>query len=172
MKKLITTILLFFFVGTSFGQQNSITLSPGSLFLARFNLKYEKLTAKKLTYGSRLEYSTAWKSLMVVPYGRVYPFSSESTGLFTEFGAGFRSTNLPDFADINFGKFAPVARLMIGAQWFGGKKNNIPFEFGLGLNIDPLVFGNVEETDGGSALMGLVGPFSIFNFRLQTGLAW
>ncbi len=155
-------------------QVQSITISPISLFGARINLRYEKLTDKKLTYGARTEFSTAFRTLMLIPYGRIYPFSKENKGLYSELGIGYRGTYFKDFHDptINFTKSAPVCRFMLGGQFFAGKKDNIPFDFGLGINIDPIVFANVEETDGGSVFLGLLGPFSMINFRIQTGLAF
>jgi len=137
MKKKYLFIVILLSLSTVLFCQNkhSITLSPGSLFLARFNVKYEKLNDSRITYGSRFEFSTAWRSLMVVPYGRIYPFSKESNGLYAEGGVGFRSTFLEDeFWDdpnLSYEKFAPIVRIMIGGQWFAGTKNNIPFDIGL-----------------------------------------
>ena len=174
MRKQFLFILLLSFGFNSIAQNinHKICISPGSLIGARVNLNYEKITHSKFTYGARLEYSTGWRTLLFTPTGRFYFFDEEATGLYLESGLGVRSTFYEGIRDEDFGSFAPQFKLGVGAQWFGGKKDNIPFDITLGFNIDPIVGSVIEEYGDGGALLGAFGPWSLIYFRLQTGLGF
>lgn len=181
MKKiLLSSFLVIFSLVTSFSQErkfsHSVLVSPGSLLLGRANFRYEKLTNSHFSYGSRVEVSLLDKGLdkhlWVIPYGRFYFFDKEQNGLYFEGGIGYRAryAKSSDWdSSTDYFKSAAVVRTYLGAQWFVGKKSKIPFDIGLGLNIDTQNANLPEGVDIGSAL---VGPLSVLNFRIQTGFSF
>lgn len=160
---------------------HSVVVSPMSLFLGTLNTRYEALSGKKLTIGGRLEYDIAYSSLMILPTGRIYPFTKDAEGLYLEGSAGFRTSwgeFWEDWGDIAFVNFSPQVRLALGGQWFLGKKNNLPLDINFGINVDPLI-GSFEQegqdagVDGGGVLLGaFLRPVSVLKFRLQMGYAF
>lgn len=159
---------------------NSIVISPGSIFLGRLNTRYERISESNFTYGGRVEASFIGlldRHVWMIPYGRFYFFNKEQNGLYAEGGIGFRLRyqktwlNSEDY-DPTVGdifKSSAVGRMYLGTQWFTGKKSKTPFDIGLGLNID-LQNRNVPEGVNIGTL--LVGPMSVFSFRIQTGFCW
>ena len=157
---------------------HSVVVSPMAIFLGTLNTRYESLSRSKLTWGGRFEYDIAYSSIMVLPTGRIYPFSKEAEGLYLESGAGFR-TSWGEFwedSDIAFTNFSPQVRIALGGQWFLGRKDNLPLDINFGVNVDPFVAAVDEETGGdgiGGALVGaFLRPVSVIKFRLQMGYAF
>lgn len=146
---------------------NSITISPFSLPFGRVNLRYEKLTDKSITYGSRVEISSSTifgTQLWVLPYGRAYFFSQESNGLYGEVDAGFRAP----ITSSNFNT-GGVIRAYLGGQFFSGSQRKIPFDIAIGLNYDT----DLQKRDElETAAFALFGPLSLFTFRVQTGFSF
>ena len=178
-------ILLFIFLSSfsfleSFSQgnpnSNSLSISPGSLLFGRANLKYEKLTNSNFSFGSRIEASLLDKGfdkhLWVIPYGRLYFFDRAQNGLYFEGGIGYRAryAKSPEWSSKeDWFKSAGVGRAYLGGQWFVGRNSNIPFDIGLGINVDARSNQLPKGVDIGSML---VGPLSVLNFRIQTGFSF
>lgn len=186
MRKLIFSLFLFLlFVQVTNAQseyKTSVSISPFSFIGGRVNTKLELLTGKNITYGGRLEATFVQtdldKHLWVNPFGRLYFFSKEATGLYLEGGAFYRlrySKNPNWTATEDYYKSAPGIRMASGFQWFAGSSKKIPIDVMFGFNFD---FGrtNLPTTGPGaeafSAANSLVGPLNVFLFRLQTGIAF
>jgi hypothetical protein len=186
MRKLIlTSFVCLLFIQAINAQSNyktSVSLSPFSFIGGRINTKVERLTGKNLTYGGRLEAtfveSDLDKHLWINPFGRLYFFSKEATGLYLEGGAFYRmryakSANWTATED--YYKSAPGVRMATGFQWFAGSSKKIPIDVMFGLNVD---FGNKNlpsegiGADVNRAANALVGPLNVFLFRLQTGISF
>jgi hypothetical protein len=187
MKKTLTLLLFIISLNElTLAQEthypNSFVLSPGSLFLGRLNMKYEKLKESNFSYGARVEasfLSALDRHIWLMPFGRFYFFNKEHTGLYSEAAIGYRvrysKTFDPDTFDPNSDevfKSAPVGRFYLGTQWFSGKKSKTPFDIALGLNIDARNFSKNATETGSGLVTGLVGPLSLINLRIQTGFAW
>jgi hypothetical protein len=110
--------------------------------------------------------------MWIAPYGRYYPFSKEATGLYTE-GSVFYRVRYAKSQGYNpnedYFKSNGGVRIMLGGQWWSGKKTNIPFDIGIGLNFD--LQNNVNPSDIGVAT-SIIGPLNIFCFRIQTGIGF
>jgi len=182
MNKIIPIFtIIYFSCSFSFCQNqvyaHSVVVSPGSLFIGRANFRYEKLRESHFTYGSRLEVSFLDKGfdkhIWVIPYGRLYFFNKEQTGLYSEAGLGYRlryaksADGFSDYRDIF--KSSADARISLGTQWFAGKKSKIPFDISLGLNVD---FQNKNVPDDVKIGTFLFGPLAALNLRIQTGFSF
>ena len=168
------------------GQENnqfSIKASPFSLIGGRINTSIEKLTGSHITYGVRLEAfiidNNVDKHLWLNPYGRIYAFNNESTGLFLELGGFYRYRYAKSAVwniDQDYYKSALGIRLAPGFQFFVGKNKNIPIDILCGFNFDSghknLPQDNSLAATSSQAVNSLIGPLNIFFFRLQTGISF
>lgn len=176
--------LITFFTSESRSQENipnaSVVISPFSLFGGRLNIKWEKITSKKFTFGARYEASfmdnNLDKHIWLNPYGRFYVFSKEASGLYAEMGGFYRLRYKKSeawTASQDYYKSAPGFRMASGFQWFAGSKRKIPIDILLGLNLDT---GLKNFEDDPTRLSGtfnaIAGPLNAFFFRIQTGISF
>jgi hypothetical protein len=149
--------------------KNMITFSPFRIFLARLNLKYERVTGKSLTWGTRVEYGGVYQSLFINPFARLYFFDTEATGLYTEFGAYGRNQFVSEYDPFYLDEISSGAglRMHLGIQFMVGKKQNKPIDFSLFAQFDS-AYDEFSEYE--SASLAIAGPAPILGFRLQTGL--
>jgi hypothetical protein len=64
-------------------------------------------------------------------------------------------------------------RLGLGSQWMGGRKVIRPRDFSVSVNIDTFYINEVADaSDEYSALLGILGPWSILKIRYQRGIGW
>lgn len=155
----------------------------GSPFSLMSKLRYERITQSHFTYGARVEIFVG-PSIGVLPNGRLYFFSNEASGLYTEAACGVvkypTGPDAPGYETDDFYPWSLQARVGIGAQFFAGKNNNIPIDFSLSVNMDAWYlnwsadladdFGDEGELAAG--LAGIAGPWSLLKFRFQTGFGW
>jgi hypothetical protein len=155
----------------------------GSPFSLMSKLRYERITQSHLTYGARFEFFVG-PSIGVLPNGRLYFFSKEASGLYTEAACGFvkypTGPDAPGYESDDFYPWSIQARVGIGAQFFAGKNNNIPIDLSLSINMDAwyLAWSSElsdelgDEGELAAGLAGIAGPWSFLKFRFQTGFGW
>ena len=156
--------------------KNIITFSPFRIFLARLNFKYERVTDKSLTWGTRVEYGGIYQSLFINPFARLYFFDTEATGLYTEFGAYGRTQFISEYDQFYLDEISSGAglRIHLGMQFMVGKKQNKPIDFSLFAQFDSALDEysryDFDEESLGNVGIATLGPAPILGFRLQTGL--
>jgi hypothetical protein len=156
--------------------KNMITFSPFRIFLARLNFKYERVTDKSLTWGTRVEYGGIYQSLFINPFARLYFFDTDATGLYSEIGAYGRSQLLSESSEFYLEDISSGAglRLHLGMQFMVGKKQNKPIDFSLFAQFDSALEEysryDFDEESLGNVGIATMGPAPILGFRLQTGL--
>jgi len=161
---------------SGYDDKNMVTFSPFRIFLARINLKYERVTGKSLTWGTRLEYGGIYQSLFINPFVRLYFFDTEATGLYTEFGAYGRNQFISENDPLYLDEISSGAglRLHLGIQFMVGKKQNKPVDFSLFAQFDSSLEEysryDFDEESWGNLGIATMGPAPILGFRLQTGL--
>jgi hypothetical protein len=156
--------------------KNMITFSPFRIFLARLNFKYERVTDKSLTWGTRVEYGGIYQSLFINPFARLYFFDTDATGLYSEIGAYGRTQLLSESSEFYYEDISSGAglRLHLGMQFMVGKKQNKPIDFSLFAQFDSALEEysryDFDEESLGNVGIATMGPAPILGFRFQTGL--
>lgn len=144
-----------------------VTFSPWSLFT---RWRYENVKDGHFSWGARAEgYATAGGAFAALPYARAYT-GTESEGFYLEAAAGpilyFSDEYSPEPLQAQF-------RLGLGSQWMGGRKVIRPRDFSVSVNIDTFFINEVADaSDEYTALLGILGPWSILKIRYQRGIGW
>jgi hypothetical protein len=182
MKRLFLFFIFFWVSIVGFSQseiEHGVLISPTRLFSGRLNTKYEKITKSHFTYGGRFEMNVTNapfdKHIWIAPFGRFYVFSNEANGFYTEVSAFYRiryAKNDDKYSTYDYYKSNGGARLLVGGQFWTGKKSNIPFDIGIGLNLDLQNIKNNDNPDVLSTTSSIIGPLSMFCFRIQTGIGF
>lgn len=152
-----------------------ITTSPFTLFS---KWRFEKLTNRKITYGVRAEYFLLpIPSFALLPNSRFYPFSKDASGLYSELAVGpilyspniINGLNEEGYTDVS--PIQTQVRVGLGIQWFTGKKNNIPIDINLSLNVDTFAHDFTEDIDDAeyTAPLPFFGAPGVLKLRFQTG---
>jgi hypothetical protein len=144
-----------------------VTFSPWSLFT---RWRYENVNDGHFSWGARAEfYGTGGGAFAALPYARAYT-GTESEGFYLEAAGGpmlyFSDEYSPEPLQAQF-------RLGLGSQWMGGRKVIRPRDFSVSVNIDTFYINEVADaSDEYSALLGILGPWSILKIRYQRGIGW